>query len=59
MFEEAVLGFLDVDWRGLGRTDARERAPQAVGQQCGGRYVDECRQQFGNALEMVCATCPD
>lgn len=54
VFEEAVLAFLGVKWR-----QDEGKTGQGVGDYCNGTSVDECRAQFGNALEQVCATCPN
>lgn len=38
---------------------AGEKANKAPGEYCKGKFIDECKTLFGNALETVCATCPD
>ncbi|WP_285906778.1 hypothetical protein [Pseudodesulfovibrio pelocollis] len=55
VFQEAVLGFLGVDWRG----SRAARRDQPLGGHCNGAAVEECRAIFGNGLATVCATCPD
>jgi hypothetical protein len=32
---------------------------QAVGEYCGGKDIEECRQYFGAGLPQICMKCPE
>jgi len=56
MFREAVLGLLGVD-KAKGVQPAKKA--QALGEYCAGKDLKACRDSFGDALHIVCSTCPD
>lgn len=66
-WEVSALRAMDEAWRreydrksGTGSkpvTDGPQH--QGLGDYCQGDKVDECRKQFGDQLEKVCATCPN
>lgn len=56
MFQKAVLnGLFGIDWD---KHRARKAGPKGLGEACGGKFVEECRKEFGYALEKkVCVDC--
>lgn len=66
-WEVSALRAMDGAWRaeydrksGNGSQPAADGAQhQGLGDYCNGARVDECRKQFADQLEKVCATCPN
>ncbi|MBU1610555.1 MAG: hypothetical protein KKC99_01800 [Proteobacteria bacterium] len=56
MFQKVVLSFMG--YREEGQRSGDSRA-QGEGEYCRGVHVDDCRTTFGEALHLVCATCPN
>ncbi|MDW8003054.1 MAG: hypothetical protein RMJ39_10425 [Deltaproteobacteria bacterium] len=57
IFREMIIGFLMGDSYRPYRIEVKKKA--IIGGFCQGKYVKKCRRSFGNALEVVCKTCPN
>ena len=61
-WEVAALREMDKAWRGAYDQKAgtgNGKQHQAIGEYCKGAEVESCRKTFGDALERICATCPN
>ena len=63
VFREAILNFLGVDFSKADKkiakdiTDADKQ--KIIGKYCNGKYIKQCKKQFGDNLWLVCSTCPE
>ena len=58
-FERQCLRSMDSTYlAAVNNGKQRARSGQGVGEYCQNKSIEECRKQFGAALEQICSTCP-
>lgn len=63
--QDALLKFFGIDISNLEKKDTKHYnfndidKQKVIGRYCKGKYVEQCKKQFGDGLWLVCSTCPE